>query len=83
MKNILQIRDRLLKSRSLATAAKVNDMKTFKIPLYRAGTDAIVDCYEQNQSFYQLLLDDNAAAKAVLDAILRNVYNSLRTENKR
>ena len=77
-KNILQIQELLLQSAKLAVAAKANDLKSFRIPFYNAGKDVIVDSYEQNQDFYQLLLDNDTAAKSVLDAILKNVYHALK-----
>lgn len=77
-KDVVKIRDLLLGSAKLATAAKANDFKSFKIPLHESGIEAIADCFESSQEFYQLLLDRDEAARAVLESISREVYETLR-----
>ena len=38
----------------------------------------MTDCLEQNEEFYTLLLKNREAAETVLEAIIKNVYTTLK-----
>ncbi len=77
-KSIQQIKSRMEADENLKKVAKANSLDAFKLPFYDAAADAMTDCLEQNEEFYTLLLKNKEAAETVLDAIIKNVYSSLK-----
>jgi len=78
VKAMLQIRDILLKSTPLKTAAKNNTVKDFEFSYLDSIDDALIEGLEQNKDFFSLLLDNDEIKKQVLGIFTDEIYKSLR-----
>ena len=78
VKAMLQIRDILLKSSQLKTAAKNNTVKDFEFSYLDSIDDALIEGLEQNKDFFSLLLDNDEIKKQVLGIFTDEIYKSLR-----
>lgn len=79
-KGVSQIMAKAESDEELKKIAKANDFRNFAIPFDDAVKNRIIiDSYEQNQAFYDLLLNNDEARTAVLKAISRRVYEKLRS----
>ena len=56
----------------------MSTLSQYKLPFFQAGQDAISDCLDQNEAFFTLLLNNEDAMKTVLEAIVRQVYETQR-----
>lgn len=83
LKSILQIKDILLKSDDLKLSAKNNTRKDFEFALYSNVDKALLDGFNQNNEFFQILLSDEALAKEVIGIFSDEIYNSLRDEESK
>ena len=81
--SIKHIEHSSLEDRSLEDAAETNAFKDFKLLFDKRGKDIIADSYESDRDFYETLLNDEDAARLVLDAISRKVYDELRGRSRR
>ena len=80
IKSIEQIQAAMLASKKLGRAAKANTFAAFKIPYMAVGEEAIIESYEQNQGFFNLLLKNKDIAEQILSAIAKGVYEKLKGE---
>jgi type I restriction enzyme R subunit len=78
VKAMLQIRDILLKSAQLKTAAKNNTVNDFEFSYLDSIDDALIEGLEQNKDFFSLLLDNDEIKKQVLGIFTDEIYKSLR-----
>ena len=78
VKAMLQIRDILMKSNQLKTAAKNNTVKDFEFSYLDSIDDALIEGLEQNKDFFSLLLDNDEIKKQVLGIFTDEIYKSLR-----
>lgn len=78
VKSMLQIRDLMLKSEKLKTAAKNNTAEDFNFALFDNIDDALIDGLDQNQDFFSLLLSNDEIKHQVLGIFAAEIYQSLR-----
>ena len=78
VKAMLQIRDILMKSDKLKTAAKNNSEKGFEFTFYDGVDDALIEGLDQNRDFFTLLLNNEDIKRSVLGIFANEVYTSLR-----
>lgn len=78
VKAMLQIKDIMLKSDALKTAAKNNTEKDFEMSFDSKIDDALIEGLEQNQDFFSLLLDNDDIKKRVLGIFVNEIYKKLR-----
>ncbi len=78
VKAMLQIKDLLMKSDRLKTAAQNNSEKDFEFAFYDDIDDALIEGLEQNQDFFTMLLNNDEIKKAVLGIFASEIYISLR-----
>ncbi len=74
VKALLQIRDILLKSEKLKTAARNNTEKDFEFAFYDGIDDALIEGLDQNQEFYSMLLSSDDLKKSVLGVFESDIY---------
>ena len=79
-KVMLQIKDLLLHSDKLKTAAKNNTEQDFEFSFYDNTDDALIEGLSQNQDFFGLLLSNNDIKRRVLGVFLHEVYKELREQ---
>ncbi len=80
-KGIEQIIAKAEGDEELRRIARANDLRNFSLPFGAAVTNRLlVDAYEQNTQFYDLLLNNEEARSSVLQAITRRVYEKLREQ---
>lgn len=79
-KSALQMRDLLLKNGHLRDSARNNSLRDFKFAYFDAVQDALLDGYEQNQDFFDLLLDNEERKREIMQVFLEDVYKQLREE---
>lgn len=77
-KNAQLLKTMLTRNDSLAKVAKTNDISAFELPFFDAAEDAMTDCLEESREFFGLLLRNRDAAATLLNAIIKDVYASLR-----
>ena len=78
VKSMLQIRDILMKSDKLKTAAKNNSEQDFEFSFYGGVDDALIEGLDQNRDFFTLLLNNEDIKRSVLGIFANEVYTSLR-----
>lgn len=78
---MLQIKDILMKSKSLKKSAKSNDVKNFEFAYFDDIDDALIEGLGQNQEFFSLLLSNEEMKKEVLGIFTDEIYKSLGGEN--
>lgn len=74
----MQIRDIMMKSAELRTAAKNNSENDFKFSYFSHVEDALIEGLGQNQGFFSYLLDHPDSQKEVLGIFMPEIYKSLR-----
>lgn len=79
-KVMLQIKDLLLHSDKLKTAAKNNTEQDFEFSFYDNTDDALIEGLSQNQDFFSLLLSNDDIKRRVLGVFLHEVYKELREQ---
>ena len=79
-KVMLQIKDLLLHSDKLKTAAKNNTEQDFEFSFYDNTDDALIEGLSQNQDFFSLLLSNDDIKHRVLGVFLHEVYKELREQ---
>ena len=77
-KSLLQIKDILLKDEDLKTTAKNNTRNDFENEFFKHVDDAMINGYEENMKFYDLLLKREDVKRQLLHALIDDVYNSLK-----
>lgn len=75
---MLQIRELMLKSEKLKTAAKNNTAEDFKFAFFDNIDDALIEGLDQNQDFFSLLLNNDEMKHHVLGIFAAEIYQSLR-----
>lgn len=78
IKAMLQIKDIMMKSEKLKTAAKANSSKEFEFAYFDDIDEALIEGLEQNQDFFTLLLNNDEMKKRVLGIFSEEIYNSLK-----
>ena len=78
VKSMLQIRDLMLKSEKLKTAAKNNTEDDFNFAFYDNIDDALIEGLDQNQDFFSLLLNNDEMKRQVLGIFAGEIYRNLR-----
>lgn len=78
VKSMLQIRDLMLKSEKLKTAAKNNTEDDFSFAFFDNIDDALIEGLDQNQDFFSLLLNNDEMKRQVLGIFAGEIYRSLR-----
>lgn len=78
VKSMLQIKDIMLKSEKLKTAAKNNTEKDFEFPYFDNIDEALIEGLEQNQDFFSLLLGNEEMKKCVMGIFMDEIYNELK-----
>lgn len=78
LKSMLQIRDLMLKSEKLKTAAKNNTEEDFSFAFFDNIDDALIEGLDQNQDFFSLLLNNDEMKRQVLGIFAGEIYRSLR-----
>ena len=78
LKSLLQIRDLMLKSETLKTAAKNNTEDDFNFAFFDSIDDALIEGLDQNQDFFSLLLNNDEMKRQVLGTFSGEIYHSLR-----
>lgn len=78
VKSMLQIKDIMLKSEKLKTAAKNNTEKDFEFPYFDNIDEALIEGLEQNQDFFSLLLGNEEMKKRVMGIFMDEIYNELK-----
>lgn len=78
VKAALQIRDIMMKDEELKQSAKVNTEKNFEFSFFDKVNDALCDGREQNESFFDLLLNNDSICKEVLGIFVGEIYKTLR-----
>lgn len=78
VKSMLQIRDLMLKSDKLKTAAKNNTEDDFNFAFFDNIDDALIEGLDQNQDFFSLLLNNEEMKRQVLGIFAGEIYRSLR-----
>lgn len=78
VKSMLQIRDLMLKSDKLKTAAKNNTAEDFNFAFFDNIDDALIEGLDQNQDFFSLLLNNDEMKHQVLGIFAAEIYQSLR-----
>ena len=78
VKSMLQIRDLMLKSDKLKTAAKNNTEDDFNFAFFDNIDDALIEGLDQNQDFFSLLLNNEEMKRQVLGIFASEIYRSLR-----
>ena len=78
VKSMLQIRDLMLKSEKLKTAAKNNTEDDFNFAFFDNIDDALIEGLDQNQDFFSLLLNNDEMKRQVLGIFAGEIYRSLR-----
>lgn len=78
LKSMLQIRDLMLKSEKLKTAAKNNTEDDFSFAFFDNIDDALIEGLDQNQDFFSLLLNNDEMKRQVLGIFAGEIYRSLR-----
>lgn len=78
IKAMLQIKDIMMKSEKLKTAAKNNTEKDFEMSFNSTIDDALIEGLSQNQDFFGLLLDNDEVKKQVLGIFVDEIYKKLR-----
>ncbi|MDD7362838.1 MAG: type I restriction endonuclease [Peptoniphilus sp.] len=79
-KAAMQVRDLMLKSEALKTAAKNNTEDDFKFSYFSNVEDALIEGLDQNQGFFSYLLDNPDVQKEVLGIFMGEIYKSLRAD---
>ena len=79
-KVMLQIKDLLMHSEKLKTAAKNNTEADFEFSFYDNTDDALIEGLSQNQDFFSLLLNNDDIKRCVLGVFLHEVYKELREQ---
>lgn len=77
VKAMLQVKDIMMKSEKLKTAAKNNTVKDFAFAFYDNIDDALIEGLEQNQDFFSLLLGNAEMKKKVLGIFEDEIFNIL------
>lgn len=77
-KSMLQIRDLMLKSEKLKTAAKNNTEDDFNFAFFDNIDDALIEGLDQNQDFFSLLLNNDEMKRQVLGIFAGEIYRNLR-----
>lgn len=80
IKAMLQIRDLLKNSELLHECAKTNTEQDFAFIYYESADDILIDGLSQNQDFFTLLLNNDAAKKEILGIFLGEIYRELRED---
>ena len=75
---MLQIKDIMLKSEKLKTAAQNNTEKDFEFPYFDNIDEALIEGLEQNQDFFSLLLGNEEMKKRVMGIFMDEIYNELK-----
>lgn len=78
VKSMLQIRDLMLKSDKLKTAAKNNTAEDFNYAFFDNIDDALIEGLDQNQDFFSLLLNNEDMKRQVLGIFAAEIYQNLR-----
>ena len=78
LKSMLQIRDLMLKSEKLKTAAKNNTEDDFRFAFFDNIDDALIEGLDQNQDFFSLLLNNDEMKRQVLGIFAGEIYRNLR-----
>lgn len=78
VKSMLQIRDLMMKSEKLKTAAKNNTEDDFNFAFFDNIDDALIEGLDQNQDFFSLLLNNDDMKRQVLGIFAGEIYRSLR-----
>ena len=78
VKSMLQIKDIMLKSEKLKTAAQNNTEKDFEFPYFDNIDEALIEGLEQNQDFFSLLLENEEMKKRVMGIFMDEIYNELK-----
>lgn len=78
VKSMLQIRDLMLKSEKLKTAAKNNTEDDFNFAFFDNIDDALIEGLDQNQDFFSLLLNNDEMKRQVMGIFAGEIYRSLR-----
>ena len=78
VKSMLQIKDIMLKSEKLKTAAQNNTEKDFEFPYFDNIDEALIEGLEQNQDFFSLLLGNEEMKKRVMGIFMDEIYNELK-----
>lgn len=78
LKSMLQIRDLMMKSDKLKTAAKNNTEDDFNFAFFDNIDDALIEGLDQNQDFFSLLLNNEDMKRQVLGIFSGEIYRSLR-----
>ena len=78
VKSMLQIRDLMMKSEKLKTAAKNNTEDDFNFAFFDNIDDALIEGLDQNQDFFSLLLNNDEMKRQVLGIFAGEIYRSLR-----
>ena len=79
-KSLLQIKDILIKSKELEKSAKNNTLNNFGFEFNEKLDEALLDGFEQNQSFYSLLLDNYSIKSLIAHVFLEDVYKILKNK---
>lgn len=82
VKAMLQIKDIMMKSEKLRRSASSNTVKDFEFAYFDNIDDALVEGLEQNQDFYELLLNNDEIKRSVLGIFTEEVYDSLKKASK-
>lgn len=77
-KSAMQIRDLLLKDERLKNSAKSNTLADFRFTYNDSVKDALVEGYEQNMDFYQLLLGNSELCERITNVFMEEIYKLLR-----
>ena len=75
---MLQIKDLMLKNDKLKISALNNSSRDFNYAYYENIDDALVAGYEQNENFFQLLLNDADLKREVFGVFAGEVYEAFR-----
>ena len=78
VKAMLQIKDLMLKNDKLKISALNNSSRDFNYAYYENIDDALVAGYEQNENFFQLLLNDADLKREVFGVFAGEVYEAFR-----
>lgn len=79
-KVMLQIKDLLLRSDELKTAAINNTEQDFEFSFYDNTDDVLIQGLAQNQDFFSQLLNNDDIKRQVLGVFLHEIYQKLREE---
>ena len=77
-KSVLQIKDLLLENVKLKESAKVNKLKDFKFTYNDCIKDALLEGYEQNIDFFELLLNNSELKDRLMNVYVEEIYKTLR-----